>query len=530
MRRPILRRPWFWLLVLFVALIGAAVWNHRFGVPEDFDHMEAQYKYGSIGADHPLAQAPLPYWMWKVLPDLFPPGQVVPRQMGPRNGRPGFAAFGLVSETAPERPHGWVAGEPAFERPIGFSRRRVFGMDFVGLNCAFCHLGTLRPTADAPQFVVLGGTGQGVDIEQYFLFLFSALTAPDFTADKVMPAIDRELVRQNAELGWVQRAIYRYLVIPLLPSYLRHMEKDKFDFISANNPGRFPQFGPGRVDTWGLYKRVFVDPPAPDDISGTVDFTSLWNQKARTGMRMHWDGNTDVLVERNVVSALSIVGRRIGYLDFERLTRVTDWIEGLLPPRYEDHAPADLRGKGLPAVDATLALRGAGLFEQHCARCHAPQGDRLGRVEPIDGLGTDAERIAEFTPALAASLNRLGTDQWKLRNFRLQNGYVNNLLDGIWLRAPYLHNGSVPTLHDLLNVPAERPKRFCRGSDEYDWQKLGYVSAMATDDPTASYIQACPRSYTYDTGERGNSHGGHLYGTELSADEKTALLEFMKTL
>jgi hypothetical protein len=50
------------------------------------------------------------------------------------------------------------------------------------------------------------------------------------------------------------------------------------------------------------------------------------------------------------------------------------------------------------------------------------------------------------------------------------------LLDGIWLRAPYLHSGSVPTLRDLLRPPEERPKVFFRDCDVYDYVNLGMVS------------------------------------------------------
>jgi hypothetical protein len=160
-----------------------------------------------------------------------------------------------------------------------------------------------------------------------------------------MPAVDRELQRQQATLPTWQRLLYRHVVIPVLPYYLSWMQQAKFDFIYPHNPARLPEFGPGRVDTWGLYKRVFVDPPQRDDVPGTSDFPSLWNQKARVGMRMHWDGNTDVLIERNIVSALSLVGKRIDYLDFDRLTRVTDWIVGLLPPRYADRFPDSLRAR-----------------------------------------------------------------------------------------------------------------------------------------------------------------------------------------
>ena len=518
-KRSFKRRLLPWLpLLLIVALLAWWAWQHRFGTPDDYAHMEAQFKYGSIGADHPLTTAPLPYWIWKVLPEVFPPATTIPDNLGPRNGRPGYAAFGLVTEAAPERPVGWTPATPAFDRPIGISKRRTLGIDLVGLNCAFCHQGTVQ--TDKGPFVVLGGTGQNVDIEQYFLYLFSALQSKRFTADNVMPAVDRELQRQQAELSWLQRALYRWALIPLLPAYVKGMEGTKFAFIDPANPKRLPDFGPGRVDTWALYQSVFLDPPVHDGVPGLADFPPLWNQKARAGMRMHWDGNTDVLIERNVVSALSVIGPRIEYLDFERLTRVTDWIEGLLPPRYEDHLP-----KNQPPPDAERVRRGAEVFQQQCARCHAATGDRVGRVEPLPGLGTDVERLNDFTPRLADALNQLGTGQWQLRNFRVQNGYMNNLLDGIWLRAPYLHNGSVPTLRDLLNDPAQRPKAFCRGSDAYDWQRLGFVSALGPDPRNP-----CPTSFLYDTtAKAGNSNAGHFYGTLLSDADKDALVELLKT-
>src|SRR6185436_8321384 len=141
---PAMARPgrrWPLILVLVFVVLGAAwVWANRFGEPEDFEHMEAQFKYGSIGADHPFSQAPLPYWLWKVLPELFDPDRFIPQDRLPTNGKKGYEAFGLVVEAERERPRGFTGNRAPFERPIGFSRRRVFGVDFVGLNCAFCHV------------------------------------------------------------------------------------------------------------------------------------------------------------------------------------------------------------------------------------------------------------------------------------------------------------------------------------------------------------------------------------------------------
>ena len=94
-------------------------------------------------------------------------------------------------------------------------------------------------------------------------------------------------------------------------------------------------------------------------------------------------------------------------------------------------------------------------------------------------------------------------------------------LDGIWLRAPYLHNGSVPTLADLLKIPAERPTLFWRGYDLYDPATIGFVSNGARAEELGT---------RYDVNERSNGNGGHLYGTTLSQGDKDSLLEYLKLL
>ena len=74
-------------------------------------------------------------------------------------------------------------------------------------------------------------------------------------------------------------------------------------------------------------------------------------------------------------------------------------------------------------------------------------------------------------------------------------------LDGLWLRAPYLHNGSVPTLRDLLEPVDKRPKVFYRGNDLYDQKNVGFVSTEATEQGR--------KFFKYDTGADGNSNVGH---------------------
>jgi hypothetical protein len=142
-------------------------------------------------------------------------------------------------------------------------------------------------------------------------------------------------------------------------------------------------------------------------------------------------------------------------------------------------------------------------------------------VIPIDEVGTDRSRLATWTPAAAEAANAYGDGRpWKFSSFRRSSGYVAVPLDGVWLRAPYLHNGSVPTLADLLEPADARPKRFWRGFDLYDGVKMGFVSAGADAERMGTL---------YDTSRPGNGNGGHLYGTTLPAESKKALLEYLKT-
>jgi hypothetical protein len=101
--------------------------------------------------------------------------------------------------------------------------------------------------------------------------------------------------------------------------------------------------------------------------------------------------------------------------------------------------------------------------------------------------------------------------------------YEARVLSGIWAVAPYLHNGSVPTLWALLQKPADRPMRFMLGSNRFDAKNVG----LATD--------ASPFGFTFEVSPceapgNGNGNCGHLWGTELSEGDKWALIEYLKEL
>src|SRR5438067_6108489 len=171
-------------------------------------------------------------------------------------------------------------------------------------------------------------------------------------------------------------------------------------------------------------------------------------------------------------------------------------------------------------------------LRERCDACHEPRGERTNKVVPIDEIGTDPERMYSWTGKAAAEANRrvkqMGIDRVPMVENPDPYGYVSPPLDGLWLRAPYLHNGSVPTLRDLLKPPAERPVTFHRGYDVFDPVNVGFKepSPMPVG-PTGELKQ---RYFLLDTRERGNGNGGHTYGTNLPPDEKEKLLEYLKTL
>ena len=185
----------------------------------------------------------------------------------------------------------------------------------------------------------------------------------------------------------------------------------------------------------------------------------------------------------------------------------------LKPPKY----PSDRF-----ATNAALAATGRGIFERECAVCHAFGGAKTGQVIPVSDVGTDPHRVQMWTKEAAAAYNAYAKNYpWGFSHFRSTDGYVAVPLDAIWTRGPYLHNGSVPTLRDLLQPPANRPTAFYRGYDLFDPQNVGYV----THGPEAERF-----GFRYDVAEPGNSNQGHLWGTALPARDKDALIEYMKTL
>jgi mono/diheme cytochrome c family protein len=192
-------------------------------------------------------------------------------------------------------------------------------------------------------------------------------------------------------------------------------------------------------------------------------------------------------------------------------------------------------------IDTALARQGEQVFAQTCARCHGtygPQWTYPNKIVPLDVIGTDRKRFEGVSRAFGEHYNRSWFAQekqgWLADDYlaRESAGYQAPPLDGVWATAPYLHNGSVPTVYDLLNSKA-RPKVFRRsyrtGTEEYDPVKLGWrvqVLVSGADSKASPY----ERRKVYDTTQPGRGNSGHLFGDDLTEAERMAVLEYVKTL
>jgi mono/diheme cytochrome c family protein len=434
--------------------------------------IEDHFKYGSIGTEETVG---VPYWIWRALPVVFE--DKLPKRPGA-----GYERLGFVDERG------------AWGRPIGMT----LVDDRVGLNCATCHVGTVRSAPGAARQIVLGMPAHQMDLQGYARFLSAAAADDRFTATTLLAAIEK----LNPGMSWFDRLRYRLLLVPLTRRGIakRTEQNSWFD-------ARPPQ-GPGRVDTFNPYKRLLGFDLNTDTSVGTADLPMLFNQRVRRGLWLHWDGNNDSVEERNKSAAIG-AGATPDTLDLASLTRIEDWILDLRPPAFPaEHIRADLVERGRAAYDGA------------CARCHDIGAPLVGQVTSLEAIGTDPERLRSFTPELAERMSTIGQGEpWQFKRFRKTNGYANMPLDGVWLRAPYLHNGSVPTLRALLN-PDERPAVFYRGYDVYDWDNVGFVSTG----PDAERD-----GVKFDTALKGNGQGGHIYGSELPPADRDAILEYLKT-
>ena len=317
------------------------------------------------------------------------------------------------------------------------------------------------------------------------------------------------------------------------------------EFNSALGAANVTDAGAGRVDAFGtLMYRFFRDkshlPNAP------VSYPQLYNIATTTWY--HYDGNTSMITERNIGNA---IGLGVVWDPKSSATtlmpRSVHTLESVFWKSKAPKWPEAMLGK----LDTNKVRRGEAIFNAECASCHVKKADELtavssigtdpGRFEvyhfDVDAKGGGKENalisITHVLKAIVAKayeqekltaaeikamrLGRSDEGTWDVKGRR---GMLRNpRLTSVWTTAPYLHNGSVPTLDALLRPSNQRPKKFYLGGYDFDPVKVGYETKATA-----------PSAWKFDTSKLGNSNAGHEYGTHLSESDRAALIEYIKTL
>jgi hypothetical protein len=536
--------------------------------------------------------AGVPYLLQMALPDF------APEIWGPADEH--FARFGLFMD--PEHlgrplPRGLgitsTAGRPAASSPsplgeIDFAQP---GLDVVTLSCGSCHTGQVRAGSTVLTFDGAPNTQFDVrkwreaydhTVERYLTDEAHIAAA----AKRIEAIIDSKpqgtlyppayfkppsFANFDPSVEAKQRAVFKAQLVPILTGFATGTRarglgvtlEQHTSYGNWNAPG-LGGFSSGQQDGSGdlivqllaaseatapgfspatfLATRFSALPP----FATPTDIPSVWNQQARD--LAQWDGTVRMAFWRNLAAQLPIVGVP-DQIDLVNTGLVANFLHGLPPAPYPF------------GIDMARAARGEQLFADNCAACHRPHNDTVYNERDI---GTDMNRAQVLNgPALKLFLagftaschdkdfqytepsgktvlpcQMQGADIIADRTTPDSQGYVTSVLDGVWARAPYLHNGSVPTMRQLL-IPAERATTFLRGAVTYDEAAMGYSYDVAQ---TGRLSDNAPTLMLYDTRRDGNSNRGHdrdvvIDGKVLrlnwsgpsNAEAVADLIEYMKT-
>lgn len=442
--------------------------------------------------------------------------------------------------------------------PIGFTRGKGSqGKDWLGLNCAACHTGELR--LGARRMIIEGGPGHG-DYQAFNATLLASMKAT-YANPEAFAAFAARLGRSD--------------VAALREEFARELEFREF-FTRINSPKPSNPYGYGRVDALGIIVNnvAAIDAGVPANAKtpdAPVNYPFIWGSPYLDYVQ--YNAAVDNLgpgaLGRNIGQVLGVYGRLdmkntafpLGYkssVKVDNLLKIEELVRKVQSPVW----PEDM----LPPIDRDQAAMGEGLYAKYCASCHAvvPRGSTKivnVNIMPLSKIGTDPATATNFAnrlvdpgyatgrrinfvagppfknPAKGPNLLRHAVTGVALQHVGdtllavLENtaiGGTNNTLgllvykgrplNGIWATAPYLHNGSVANLEELLKKPSERASQFQVIPGQFDPTVVGIP------------VRTHGAGFTFDTRKPGNSAAGHAFGTNLKPEEKRALIEYMKTL
>ncbi|NUQ75571.1 MAG: c-type cytochrome [Polyangiaceae bacterium] len=320
-----------------------------------------------------------------------------------------------------------------------------------------------------------------------------------------------------------------------------HLMKSKITYLERIRGLRpTTTMGFGRLDAFMAARNLLFGEKYAVDVDSPVSLPPIFYLSKLTWF--HYDNNTNSFLQRNIgqdlgVGAVADMKTGDSTVRLRNLRRLEQIASKLSTPKWPEEV--------LGTIDKTKAARGAEIYKKECASCHDYGEDGMfpDRTFDLATIGTDPNRALNFIKPLGEKpfAEELGAALEKVEKaafaregvtpeeaatmepakviFRGTGKYASRPLAGVWATAPYLHNGSVPTLYDLLLPPERRPKTFLTGSREFDPKKVGYE----TDGSKGA-------TFLFDTSLNANKNTGHTYGTALSEEQRLDLLEHLKSL
>jgi cytochrome c5 len=504
------------------------------------------FRYGTIGTE----VMPLP--VAHVLPDMFPE-HFLPR--GKDHGD-WIEQFGFLRNSDPTVNDGLPVGFAISNyRPQSGAPSPV---RFVGFSCALCHSTQLRESDEQKAEIRYGPGSISLNLFAWLdAFQASILErkplAPDRAYDANQPPAYRLTVATIADaykqktartLGIAERAMIALWLQQIRARLSAGLSRFDEPFGNgASSDAQYVPTGPTRTQPFRTLIRTVLDRPG-NDMPVYTKIATVYSEDLRH--RAQFDGGISSLYARSSMAALA-AGATVQNMRLPEIAHnirgASDYTSTLRPPRYDDVFPEQAAKR-----DAALVGRGRQVYRQYCADCHGDRdpatggwsnGKRTGEVPPLAEIGTDGERLLfRHYGELAGRMYDLvpkghpfhfeRNEIWPLPGHEdnvAERGYINAPLDGMFMRGPYLHNASVLTLAELINLKKRRDV-FYRGRNLYDPADVGF-RAPATPD-ASNYFK-------FDTTIRGNSNRGHDYpwaydDPRRNTGDLTALLEYLKTL
>ena len=521
-----------------VLLVGTAgfIWAEAGWVKPKANDPRTAFVAGTPGTEL------IPLSVLKVLPELFP-DQFQP---GGKDAGDWIEQFGFTRRAAED------AGDR--DLPVGFTishYRPKSGSPspvlFVGVSCAACHSAEIRLSDGVAPVIVYGAGSNSINFLAWVDALRTAiLDEARMTPKYIIAAYETKF---NTKLPLSEKLMIRAWLQQSRTQFSENLPKYDSPYSGAQlrDPLSMP-VGPSRTQPFRNLVRLILNRPAMD--WGYSKIPSVyWESRRPWGQ---FDGGIHDFHARSAMAAMSS-GATVDNMTLpeirDNIMHSTDYTMTLAGPQFE-------KTLGVK-IDAARAERGREMYMHHCAGCHgAPgatpsewvRGKDQGVLFTSAAIGTDPERLeyrhpdelaekvyAHFPPGHPFHFDR--NDLRPLPpgapGYPSVNGYISYPLESAFSRAPFLHNGSVPTLAELINLQQRRDV-FYRGNNLYDPVRVGLV---VPDKPDAR------RYFRYDATVRGNSNRGHEYpwrypegGWTDNADHRQKvsalqdLLEYLKTL